>query len=535
MDALTTTVFAGAGLDARAIENPSCPLEPEDWLPAADWQANITPTTALNLAAVWQATNVLSGDVAQLPVKVFRRRNDGGREADRAHPTWRLLHRQPAEYLGPFQFKQLMMFRALLWGNAYAFIARKSGVPVALRPLEPESVVPEMKAKRLVYKWTDENGNQDTLDSSDVFHLRGPGGDTLQGQSVITNARDSLAVGRDAQRYGANFFRNNAAPRVALSFPDALDGTAAKNILRHWERRHAGAENAGRAAILDRGGKVELFSMSNEDAQFLETREFSRTEVASWFNLPPHKVGDLTRATFSNIEQQSIDYVTYSLTPWLVRWQDECNAKLFLESEIAADSHYCEFEVNALLRGDAKSRSEFYNNGVMGGWLVRNEVRALENMNALEGLDEPLQPLNMVTPGEAEAEDDETPPPEDDSDDLRGLYETLLQIAVERAHRRMISAAARSAGTLGALGAFVDGDLPRQRASAVETLETTVEKGRSLGLLKCSAADIADKLTESVRRALLEELEKPAKGLKERVNSHAATPFVDAAAILSEV
>jgi HK97 family phage portal protein len=531
---MVTTVYAGVGVGERGIESPASPLEPDDWSKPHDNSIDVTPETAIYVAAVWQAVLVLSGDVAQLPAKVFKRMATGGREPDRAHPAWRLMHRRPSKYLSPFQFKQLMMFWALLRGNAYAYIAKKGGIPVELRPFAPGEIVPEMVNGELKYRHLGPNGS-DLLDSSEVFHVRGPGGDILAGQSVIAVAAGSLSVGMQAQRYINAFLENDATPRLAIHFPDPLSETAIKNYLRHFEQRHAGPSKAGKPAILDRGGKIEQFSINNADAKIVELRQQAKQDVASWFNLQPHKVGDLSRATFSNIEQQSIDYVTYSLSPWLIRWQDECNAKLFTEQEIDADSHYCEFSVNALLRGDAKSRSEFYNTGIMAGWMTRNEARQFENMNEIEGLSEPLQPLNMATPGE-EPPEEELPadPVADDDDDLRSLYGDLLGLAVERAHRRVVSAAARSAGTAGALQAFIDGDLERQRGVAQEALALTVEKGRAMGLIDLEARCVADRVVDSLRGVLLRELDKPAKGLKERVNGYAATPLVDAASLLGE-
>jgi HK97 family phage portal protein len=170
---------------------------------------------------------------------------------------------------------------------------------------------------------------------------------------------------------------------VVLEFPESVDESTAKNILKHWQRRHGGAQNASRPALLDRGGKVSPFSISNKDAEFTASRQFTKGEIAGWFHLPPHKVGDLSHATFSNIEQQSIDYVIYSLMPWLVRWHEECNAKLFRPSEIEADSHYAEFNVRALLRGAFADQMAGFQIGLGCGVYNHDEVRDMLNMNRL--------------------------------------------------------------------------------------------------------------------------------------------------------
>ena len=530
MNNMHQTAYLGVCTDSRGIENPSDPLEPDDWWNPTPGHERITPETAVNLASVWQAVNVLSGDVAQLPAKVYRR-NERGREADRAHPAWRLVHRRPAPHLGPFQFKQLMMMRVLLHGNAYAYIRKQQGIPVALQPLEPSEIVPELINGQHKYVWTGTDGNRQVLDRSDIFHLRGPGGDLLAGQSVISIASDSLWVGKAAQKFGGHFFENDATPRIVLHFPEAMSAEAIKNTLKHFESRHSGPAKAGRPAVMDKGGKIQQFSMSNEDAQFLQTREYSRGEVASWFNLPPHKVGDLTRATFSNIEQQSIDYVVYGLMPWLIRWQEECNEKLFSEEEIEADSHYCEFSVTALLRGDSKSRAEFYQSAIAAGWMTPNEARVLENLNEIEGLSEPMRPLNMAPAG-GSVDDDGGDSGDGANDIVRSLYKSLLDIAVERGHRRVVSTACRSAGKPGTLQAFIDGDLARQRDVVREAVRAEVEKSEGLGISVTPADEIADAVVGSIRSALLVELEGPAKGLRDRVNSYAAKPLVDTASFM---
>lgn len=543
MSVFTTQTVAGAGLDVRSLENPSTPVDAVwDDTPAADMPVRVTPTTAVTMAAVWQAVNVLSGDVAQLPVKIYRRLSGDSKDTDRSHPAWRLLHRRPHRDFGPFQFKQWMMYHALLRGNAYARIRRVGGVSVELVPLEPWTVTPELVSGELVYRYYSADGGSETYQPGEMLHLRGPGGDVLCGQSVIGIARDSLSVGMAAQRYGERYFANDARPGIAIEVGEKVGPEAAANTLKHWDRRHAGSHNARRTALLDNGSKLHTYSMSNEDAQFLSTREFSRSEVASWFNLPPHKVGDLTRATFSNIEQQSIDYVVYSLMPWLVRWQDECNAKLFTEEEIAADSHFCEFEVAALLRGDFQGRTDGYASAIQSGWMTRNEVRAKENLNPIDGLSEPLSPLNMAPAGEA-GDSDPLEPPEDDDEDggdsrqaLRGVFEWALGQALQRSWQRTLSHAAKAAKTHGDLHTWWTVCAADERAHALGQVAPIMGRAILAGVArKDTRADedsVADAFARDAGAAIARELDAPEGGLKMRLNRLAGQCPLDASNFL---
>ncbi len=519
MSEINTTI-AMAGQDARDVttlpwlENPSNPLDDaiED-SGNSRRKLRVTPDTAITLAAVWQAVNVLSGDVAQLPLKVYQRTGEG-KQPDRSHPTWRLLHRRPSRFHGPFQFKQLMMYRVLLTGNAYAYILRKGDAVEELVPLDNDAVRVDIREGQPVYYWTDSSGSESgPIGPDDMFHLRGAGNDMLCGQSVVSIARESLSVGMSAQKYGEQYFANDATPRLAIEVGERTDKDAAKHMLKVWERRHSGPSNAGRPALLDSGSKLHVFGVSNEDAQFLESREFSRSEVASWFNLPPHKVGDLTRATFSNIEQQSIDYVTNSLRPWLVRWQDECNAKLFSEQEIRTDSHVAEFIVNALLQGDFQSRSEGYSQAIQSGWLSRNEARGFENLNPINGLDEPLAPLNMAPAGSHGDEVDE---------DTRSVFVDAASTAIGKAYQRVMSHAAKEAANEGRLSAWIHTNQSKEKELISSLVASIFERSKKKGITEKTPDQVADNIWSEVVRSLNEEIESEQPKLKSRVNAKAA-------------
>lgn len=395
------TIDTSGVVEYRAAEDPTTFYDEVDEELGSEplGRRAITPETAQCFGPVWQAVNVIAEDVAQLPLVVYKRDDDSGKHRDRAHPASFLVHRRPNPELGPFDFKYLVQSRALLWGNGYAYIQRAGdGTPESLWPVPSDQITPVRANGELRYVYTGASGTK-PLDPMDVIHIRGPGTDELCSPSVITKARITIEGGMSAEEHGTSFYRNRARPDIVLEFPNAVDERAAKNILKRWARRHSGPANSGRPGFLDNGGKVSPFSMSHQDAQWLEDKKFSKTAIAGWFKVPPHKIGDLERATFSNIEHQSIEYVSGTLMPWLIRWQDEMNYKLLTPREFAQDTHFFEYITNAMLRGDSKSRSEYYGSAINDGWMTRNEVRSLENLNRLEGLDEPLQPLNMAEAG----------------------------------------------------------------------------------------------------------------------------------------
>ena len=227
-----------------------------------------------------------------------------------------------------------------------------------------------------------------------MLHISGLGFDGLIGYSVIEYARESIGLGMGAERFGSAFFGNGATIGNVLEHPGKLSDDAAKRLKESIKEKYSGPSNAHRTLVLEEDMKWKPLGFTQKDAQFLETRKFQVTDVARWFQIAPHKLGDLERATFTNIEHQGIDFVVWTLGRWLKRWEHECNFKLFSESE--RRTHFAEFLVDALLRGDTKTRNESYAIAVTNGWMNRNEVRERENMNKEDGLDEFLTPMNMA-------------------------------------------------------------------------------------------------------------------------------------------
>jgi HK97 family phage portal protein len=426
------------GFGRRSIENPSTPLSaPDDWLYGAlgavrsSAGINVNRETALTYAAVWRATSLLSRDVGKLPFRVYRRAG-AGKDRDTNHPASRLLRRKPNECMTAFIFRQLLMVHALLQGNGYAYIVRNgAGEPISLVPLFPDRTYPLRQNNVTMYATEivlDQGDRMELrkLPAEDVLHIKGLGYDGLQGYSVISKARESLGLGMAAQKFGSIFFRNNARPNLALEYPGRLSEMAVKNIRESWERAHSGLDQSHRVALFQEGVKLHQFSINARDSQLLETRAFEIREVANWFNIPPHKLGDTSRTSYNSLEQENQAYLDEALDPWLCNWEEECDDKLLTEEQKDRDSHCCKYQRSALVRANLDARGNYYQKALQSGWLNRDEVRAEEDLNPIpdgEGARYFL-PLNLgMTPKLDEEDEEELTPAE--AQDLRPGDELL--------------------------------------------------------------------------------------------------------------
>lgn len=362
---------------------------------------DVNAATAKTSSAYWACSTAISADIAKLPIHLYQRRADDGREVADKHPAYRLLRVRPNPEMTAFSFREKLEDWALNWGNGCAEIERSNGGdPIALWPLKPWRLRlrRDQKDDRLYYEYTNPSGRTRDLDPSNVFHVRGPTHDGIVGLNIVALAQISLGVAMAGDRFAASFYANRAQPSAILEHPGKFkDKTVADRLRESFEKMYAGAKNAGRVAILEEGMQLKTLTMPLADAQFLEQRQFSVQEVCRWFRFPPHKAADLTRATFSNIEHQSLEYVTDCLMPWMVRWEEEAAAKLLRADE--QGRLYFEHNTDALLRGDTKSRFEAYQKGLDSGALNLDEVRAKENMNPLpDGQGKVFRvPVNMQT------------------------------------------------------------------------------------------------------------------------------------------
>lgn len=364
----------------------------------------VTERTAMQTTAVYACVRVLSEAVAGLPLNLYRYTPDGGKEKAINHPLYRLLHDAPNPEMTSFIFRETLMSHLLLWGNAYAQIIRNGmGEVVGLYPLMPDRMeVDRDEEGNLVYiytKYFDEAGarhryEQVKLPAWQVLHIPGLGYDGLIGYSPIAMARNAIGMSMAAEDFGATFFANGATPGGVLEHPGIVKDP--ERLRESWHAQFSG-KNSHNIAVLEEGMTFKPMSIPPEEAQFLETRKFQIDEIARIFRVPPHMVGDLEKSSFSNIEQQSLEFVKYTVGPWVARWEQSLSQALLLPSE--KTRYTIKYNLDGLLRGDYESRMNGYAVGRQNGWLSANDIRELENMNRIpaeEGGDEYLINGNMT-------------------------------------------------------------------------------------------------------------------------------------------
>lgn len=356
----------------------------------------VTEHTAMQLSAVWSAVRLLSKAVAMLPLMVYKRLPKQGKERATNHSLYDILHTQPNNYQTPLEFKELMQANLLLRGNGYAEIVPSGGKAVAeLIPRHPDRIRPFWAPDgRRAYDYQPLDGPARVILQDEMFHLVGFSFDGLKGIGPIEYNRRTIGVPMAAEKYGARFFKNDGHPGVILEHPGKLSEDARQNLREEWEERHMGVSKSHRPTILQEGMELKELTVKPEDAQFLQTRKFGVTDIARIFEVPPHMIADLEKATFSNIVEMSLEFVIYSLGPWLVRWEEAVKRDLLTSND--KKTYFAEFLVDALLRGNIKDRYAAYSTARQWGWMSVNDIRSRENMNPVDGGDTYLVPLNMV-------------------------------------------------------------------------------------------------------------------------------------------
>ena len=352
----------------------------------------VTERSAMQMTAVYSCVRILSEAVAGLPLHLYKYTDSGGKAMALDHPLYRLLHDEPNPEMSSFVFRETLMTHLLLWGNAYAQIIRNGkNEIVALYPLMPNKMsVDRDENGRLYYTYyrgSDEAiKNKEfavTLQPSDVLHIPGLGFDGLVGYSPIAMAKNAIGMAIACEEYGAKFFANGAAPGGVLEHPGTIKDP--QRVRESWQSTFGGSGNANKIAVLEEGMKYTPIGISPEQAQFLETRKFQINEIARIFRVPPHMVGDLEKSSFSNIEQQSLEFVKYTLDPWVIRWEQSIQRSLLSKDEKAV--YFVKFNLEGLLRGDYQSRMNGYAIGRQNGWMSANDIRELENLDRIPAED----------------------------------------------------------------------------------------------------------------------------------------------------
>lgn len=357
----------------------------------------VSPDVAMTYSGVFACVRVLAEDVSSLPLILYRRLARGKERATK-HPLYRILHDAPNDEMTALEWRELMMLHLTVWGNAYSEIEyNQAGRVIGLWPLRPDRMTVRRVNGALRYEYVLNDGPPAKLSAGQVLHVRGMG-DGLVGYSPIRLMRNAIGLGLAAEEYGSRFFSNGARAPVVLTHPGQLRPEARENLRKSWREQHEGLSRANRVAVLEEGMTVQQIGIPPDDAQFLQTRQFQVVELARAYRIPPHKIQELSNATFSNIEQQSIDYLTSSLRPWLVRIEQAISRSLL--TPVEQESMFAEHLVEAFLRGDTLSRYQAYNIGRQAGFLSPNDIRVAENMNPVDGGDEYLRPLYMDVVGD---------------------------------------------------------------------------------------------------------------------------------------
>ena len=348
----------------------------------------VNERSAMQMTAVYSCVRILSEAVAGLPLQFYKYTESGGKEKAVEHPLYFLLHDEPNPEMTSFVFRETLMTHLLLWGNAYNQIIRNGkGEIIALYPLMPDRMkVDRDEHGQLYYEYmvTSEDvpsmkGTTVKLQPHDVLHIPGLGFDGLVGYSPIAMAKNAIGMAIACEEYGAKFFANGAAPSGVLEHPGTLKDPS--KVRESWQATFGGSANANKVAVLEEGMKYSPISISPNEAQFLETRKFQIDEIARIFRVPPHMVGDLEKSSFSNIEQQSLEFVKYTLDPWVARWEQAMVRVLLTLEE--KKKYFIKFNVDGLLRGDYQSRMTGYATARQNGWMSANDIRELENLDLI--------------------------------------------------------------------------------------------------------------------------------------------------------
>jgi len=363
----------------------------DEWLGGGATSAGVTVTseTALKHSAYWRAVNLLSSQIASFPIGLFKRLPNGNTEEVFKHPAVRLLTRQPNNIMTPFIWKESTQANALTQGNGYSYIRRDNGGnPLSLIMLDSKNMDPRAEDNELIYDYGGE-----IIAPYFVLHIPGISFDGVKGKAVLSAATESLGVGLAMQKYSADMFKNGAKQTGVLTHPMQLSPEARVGLRTSFDKNIKGPD--GGTMVLDEGMKWQSTGIPPDQAQLLQSKQFSVQEMARWFGIPPFLLFEESRSTFSNISDQGLAFIIYTLTQWVERWEAELEAKLL--TEVERDDHFFKFNMGSLMRGNPKDRAEYYAKMAEYGFMTINEVRRKEDLNSIEGGDEHLVQVNRTS------------------------------------------------------------------------------------------------------------------------------------------
>lgn len=342
---------------------------------------SVTENTAIQLSAVYACVRVLAETIASLPLNVYMDDGKGGSVIAGDHPLQHLLHDSPNDEMTSFAWREQMMTQILLRGNSYSQIVRSGKKEIlSIYPLMSADMdVDRDSSGQLIYTYTLSNGSRIALDRQEILHIPGLGFDGIMGYSPVALMRTTMGLTMAAEEYGSKVFANSATPSGVITHPLHLKDV--EKLKKTWNAAYGGSANAGKVAVLEEGMKFERIAMPNSEAQFIETRKFQVNEICRIYRVPPHMIGDLEHATFSNIEHEAINFAVHTIRPWLVRIEQTINKELFPADDNG--KYFAKFNMDGLMRGDYKSRMEGYAIARQNGWMCADDIRAMENMNPI--------------------------------------------------------------------------------------------------------------------------------------------------------
>lgn len=415
----------------------------------------VTEQGAMQLSAYWAAIRNIAEDTAKLPLKVYELINeDGDKREARDHPLWKILHTAPNPLMTAQAWRETMTHHAVGWGGGFSeIVVALRGGPVQLWPIHPSRV--DVKVKEgaggrvgVEYHVADNAGTITKIPPRRMLHVHGLGEDGIQGYSVLRWAAESIGAGIGAQQYAASFYRNATVGIGALESDQDLDEDYRRELREEFMAMHSGALNQFKPILLQGGIKWKNLGLPPEDAQLLQTRNFTVIEIARWFRMPPHKIAHLERSTFNNITEQNIEYVQDTLDPWLIRWEQAIGLRLLMDEPRV----FAEHVAMGLLRGDPKTRAEFWRKLWMVGGVKQNEIRRAENLNSLGPIgDETYVPASQVNARFAATNNPFTAKParapnsnRQLRDKQRGIFLRLFEDAGERIRTKETKAEGRT-------------------------------------------------------------------------------------------
>jgi len=472
-----TEFFVVPGATAGVLEAKASTLRSaDDWFidslgggTSSDSGVAVNHTTALTYSAVYSAVAQISGDCARVSLDVFKRTANDDRQRQLKHPAYRLLNIKPNKLMSAFSMRQTLQQNALLYGNGYALIVRQvNGKPVSLVPLRSDLTRPEVQADGSLFYITQIGEHEQTLRAADVLHVKGLG-DGIEGYSIITSARNAMGLGLAAEKHGNYTFKNQATPTVVIEHPGRLPNDKADELMRRWMQRQGGFANAGRPVLVSGGMKVSPLSMSNDDAQWLETRKFQRVEIAAWFQIPAFKIGDEVK-NYNSVEAEERIYVSQTLSRWFAAWEAEVRDKLLTAPEIDA-GWYCEHNSRALIQGDLRTQAEVVTS-LRGAMIIsQNEARKTFNLNSVPGGDSFVNPNTATEPSGGDTERAEVAP----SERTMAAHSELIRLRMEQLTKTECATLKRLAGS-------------KEPVAAIENFYTRFESKLAEALAPCIAA-----------------------------------------------